>query len=204
MRWSGISRVARSKWRGAEAAAASAARAEAEKRAAKAEAQARVVETEAKKANPSLIAKTKVMLTPGTQIEYATVESRIVGDFRGWEGRTLFTLENGQRWQAVGSDVYAGPPIPNPAVKIVPGMLGAYWMSIEGINRRRESDFGWRQIRGSRLPSPRRWRGLTASRGFVVAPEPWSSANSAQISSAMSKLSRHSDQRLKVKPLHLW
>jgi hypothetical protein len=119
-----------------EAAAASAARADAEKRAAKAEAQARVIETETKKANPSLIAKTKVLLTPGTQIEYATVESRIVGDFRGWEGRTLFTLENGQRWQAVGSDVYAGPPIPNPAVKIVPGMLGAYWMSIEGINRR--------------------------------------------------------------------
>src|SRR5262245_26514357 len=97
-----------------EAAAAAAARATAEARATKAEAKAhaaesvakaraaeseakaRAVESEAKKSDKGVLAKAKVMLTPGTQVEYATVESRIVGDFRGWEGRTLFTLENGQ------------------------------------------------------------------------------------------------------------
>src|SRR5581483_4421949 len=72
-----------------EAAAAAQARADAEARATKAEAQARAA-TEArsaatasaaeKKPETSLLARAKVLLTPGTQIEYTTVESRIVGE----------------------------------------------------------------------------------------------------------------------------
>ena len=79
-----------------EATAAAVARAEAEARATKAEAQVRVAETEVKKER-SLLARAKVLLTPGTEVEYTTIESRIAGDFLGWDGRTLFALENGQR-----------------------------------------------------------------------------------------------------------
>ena len=118
-----------------EAAAAARARAEAEARATKAEAQARVADTESKKADRSLLARAKVLLTPGTEIEYSTVESRIVGDFKGWDGKTLFTLENGQRWQAEGGS-YVTPPISRPAVKITPGALGSFWMKIEGVDPR--------------------------------------------------------------------
>ena len=112
----------------------------AEARAAKAEAEAkrasaRAVDSE-KKSEPSLLAKAKVLLTPGTEIEYSTVESRLVGDFRGWEGRTIFTLENGQRWQATSSDSYVSPPIAAPVVKISPGVLGTFWMSFEGVRRK--------------------------------------------------------------------
>jgi len=27
------------------------------------------------------------------------IESRIVGEFTGWEGETVFELDNGQKWQ---------------------------------------------------------------------------------------------------------
>ncbi|HUR59120.1 MAG TPA: hypothetical protein VM029_15500 [Opitutaceae bacterium] len=128
-----------------EAVAAEQARAAAESRAAKAEADAREravapatasAKTEAAKNQPGLLAKAKVMLTPGTEVEYSTVESRIVGDFRGWDGPTVFRLENGQRWQSEGTTAYVTGAVANPAVKITPGMLGTFWMTVEGVKPR--------------------------------------------------------------------
>jgi hypothetical protein len=63
------------------------------------------------------------------------VESRLTGEFRGWEPRAVFALENGQRWQETGGSTYAGPPLAAPAVRIRAGALGAYWMRIEGVSR---------------------------------------------------------------------
>ena len=115
----------------------------AEARAAKAEARAAAAAKEKEKAtegartNASLLSKAKVLLTPGTEIEYTKVESRIAGEFRGWQGKTVFTLENGQRWQAAGSDTYVLPrALFNPAVKITPGMLGSFWLTVDGVNAR--------------------------------------------------------------------
>ena len=111
----------------------------AEARAAKAEADAKVAIVQAEKKNEtSLLARAKVLLTPGTQIEYSTVESRLVGEFTGWDGRrTIFKLENGQRWQVVDANAsYYGPPIAAPAVKIVPGALGTFWLTVEGVKSR--------------------------------------------------------------------
>lgn len=117
-------------------AAAQAARAAAEQRASQAEARAQAAETAARQAEGGLLARAKVLLTPGTQIEYSTVESRLVGDFLGWEGRTLFTLENGQRWQSAGEATYISPPIRSPAVRVVPGALGSFWLVVEGVKPR--------------------------------------------------------------------
>jgi hypothetical protein len=96
----------------------------------------RAAETEAKKSETSLLTRAKVLLTPGTQIEYTTVESRLAGDFDGWTARTVFTLENGQRWKVEGNSSYVSPGIPKPAVKITPGALGSFWMTIEGVKTR--------------------------------------------------------------------
>ena len=120
----------------ARAKAEAAARAEAEARAAKAEAQVRATEAGAKKTDTSLLARAKVLLTPGTHIEYSTVESRLVGDFRGWDKRTVFQLENGQRWQVEGASSYVTSSLHAPNVKISPGALGSFWMSIEGVDPR--------------------------------------------------------------------
>ena len=120
-------------------AEANAARAEAEMRAATAASEAKARATEeaaAKKSEASLLAKAKVLLTPGTQVDYVTVESWIVGEFRGWSGRTIFTLDNGQRWQSAGESTYYSPLIMSPAVKIAPGMFGTFWMTVEGVKSR--------------------------------------------------------------------
>ena len=121
-----------------EKAEAKAARAEAEARTAtaKAEARVRAKDEPEKKNEGGLIAKAKVLLTPGTQIDYSTLESRIVGEFRGWQGRTIFPLENGQRWQSAGESTYVSPLVMSPAVKIGPGMLGTFWMTVEGVKQR--------------------------------------------------------------------
>src|SRR5690606_29953597 len=37
------------------------------------------------------------------QSERPEVEDRIAGVFRGWRGNTIFTLENGQKWQQAES-----------------------------------------------------------------------------------------------------
>ena len=77
-----------------------------------------------------------MLLAPGTEIEYATVESRIAGNFTGWDGRAVLTLENGQRWQIANGGNYSTPPLPSPQVKITPASLGGFWMTIEGVTMR--------------------------------------------------------------------
>ena len=64
------------------------------------------------------------------------LESRFATEFRGWRSNTVFTLENGQRWQVDGTEEYISPPQPAPKVRIRPGVLGAYWMEIEGVRPR--------------------------------------------------------------------
>lgn len=78
----------------------------------------------------------KVTVAAGRKVEYSEIESRIAGEFSGWEPRTVFTLENGQRWQADASTSYLGDRVQNPAVKITPGLFGSYWMTVEGVRQR--------------------------------------------------------------------
>ncbi len=85
------------------------------------------------RSEPGIFSKAKVMLTPGTTVEYEAVMSHIAGEFRGWESRTVFTLENGQRWKLANSSSYYSPAITRPAVSIVPAAIGGYWMTIEGV-----------------------------------------------------------------------
>lgn len=44
------------------------------------------------------------------------IESRLVGTFDGYTGRTKFTLENGQVWQQSQGDTYRCRPIESPPV----------------------------------------------------------------------------------------
>jgi hypothetical protein len=61
------------------------------------------------------------------------IESHIVGTFTGWGPRTVFVLDNGQRWTLVGSDPPRAsfPAVENPQVIIVRDMFG-YKMAILG------------------------------------------------------------------------
>jgi hypothetical protein len=59
------------------------------------------------------------------------IQSRIVGPFTGYNGRTIFTLENGQRWAQSQRDAAHFPKIESPPVIIVKAGFG-YRMHIAG------------------------------------------------------------------------
>lgn len=59
------------------------------------------------------------------------IQSRIVGPFSGYNGRTIFTLENGQRWAQSQRDTAYFPKIESPPVVIVKAGFG-YRMHIAG------------------------------------------------------------------------
>ena len=59
------------------------------------------------------------------------IQSRIVGPFTGYNGRTIFTLENGQRWAQSQRDSAYFPTIDSPPVLIAKAGLG-YRMYIAG------------------------------------------------------------------------
>lgn len=83
----------------------------------------------------------KIRLTPGTAIEYESVESELVGPFSGWREGTVFTLGNGQQWRVV-SGRYASPPDARPRrVKISPGTFGSFFLEIEGVRSRPKVTF---------------------------------------------------------------
>ncbi len=122
-----------------EAEAATAAQIAAETRAKQAERaveQAKADTKQAKQAEAGFLAKAKVMLTPGTEVEYLAVESRISGTFSGWEGRQIFTLENGQRWQLANPESYYAPEMQGPKVLITPAALGGFWMSLPELRKK--------------------------------------------------------------------
>jgi len=69
-------------------------------------------------------------------LEY--VEARLVGDFTGWTGKTVFRLDNGQVWQQTSNYIRnytPRNPIPQARVTISKGGFGGYNMRIEGVKR---------------------------------------------------------------------
>jgi hypothetical protein len=58
------------------------------------------------------------------------IVTRITGDFRGWDGETVFRLENGQVWRQrlQGRYTYVGPA--NPEVRITRNWMGFYKMTL--------------------------------------------------------------------------
>jgi hypothetical protein len=61
------------------------------------------------------------------------VSSSLKGEFRGWQNGTVFELENGQRWRVLDSD-FATKPLSSPKVTISPGLLGSWYMLVEGTS----------------------------------------------------------------------
>ena len=58
--------------------------------------------------------------------------SRLVGTFNGWDGQTVFKLENGQIWAQADKDKYYVKGEENPMVTIKPAMFKGWKLSVEG------------------------------------------------------------------------
>jgi len=60
------------------------------------------------------------------------ITSRIDGRFSGWDGQTIFKLENGMIWEQVDKDKFYIKEVDNPVVIIEPSMFGRWHLSVEG------------------------------------------------------------------------
>lgn len=65
------------------------------------------------------------------QAESKTIQSYIDGDFEGWEGETIFKLDNGQIWQQA-SYAYSYHYAYHPEVMII-NRNGTWQMKVEGV-----------------------------------------------------------------------
>jgi len=64
------------------------------------------------------------------------ITSTIVGSFEGWRGDTEFELANGMIWKQSEQDLLGVRPREDQQVTIEPGFLSAWYLKIEGINKR--------------------------------------------------------------------
>jgi len=82
--------------------------------------------------------KTQYVTPEGSKVFYPdsssreTIEDRIAGTFSGWLGKTVFTLENGQKWQQAESGRFGSRELDHPKVKIKPMLMGSWLMYVEG------------------------------------------------------------------------
>ena len=60
------------------------------------------------------------------------INSRLVGTFNGWDGQTVFRLENGMIWQQVDKDKFYIKAVENPMISIEPGAFKTWRLSVEG------------------------------------------------------------------------
>lgn len=59
------------------------------------------------------------------------IESRIVGEFDGWNGNTVFKLENGQVWQQAATGYFTNVRLDNPPV-VIKKLLFGYLLTLPG------------------------------------------------------------------------
>jgi hypothetical protein len=71
--------------------------------------------------------------SPSSTQRLEKIESRIVGTFTGWGPNSWIALENGQIWQ-VRDDTTRPLELTDPKVTVERGMLGAFYMRIQGTN----------------------------------------------------------------------
>ena len=62
------------------------------------------------------------------------VEARLNGAFAGFGKGRSYTLDNGQVWEQTDSATLSGVRRTSPKVRIKPGVLGVWWMRIDGYN----------------------------------------------------------------------
>lgn len=93
--------------------------------------------TEAKASGPSWLRALVTLQETNEKPDAAeAIVARLAGDYDGWTGKTVFKLENGQIWQQAGAGERIDDKRTAPIVRIYPGMMGAYWLEVEGVRER--------------------------------------------------------------------
>jgi len=66
------------------------------------------------------------------EMDRSEFSSRLVGKFNGWDGQTVFKLENGMIWEQADKDKFYIKEVENPMITIKPGAFGTWKLSVEG------------------------------------------------------------------------
>lgn len=69
---------------------------------------------------------------PFSKVAAEPVRSTIKGDFRGFSGGDVIVLDNGQRWRVIDGSLFIGKAVASPKVTIAPGMMGAWYLQVDG------------------------------------------------------------------------
>ena len=64
------------------------------------------------------------------------ITSALQGEFRGFGKARKFVLANGQEWEQSDDTVLSGVRRTNPTVSISPGLLGVWYLRVDGVNTR--------------------------------------------------------------------
>ncbi|AHY58026.1 hypothetical protein [Stenotrophomonas rhizophila] len=64
------------------------------------------------------------------------ITSTLQGEFRGFGKARKFVLANGQEWEQEDDTVLSGVRKTNPAVSISPGVMGVWYLRVDGVNTR--------------------------------------------------------------------
>lgn len=62
------------------------------------------------------------------------IESNLQGEFRGFGQGRRYVLQNGQEWEQIDATHYSGGRKDAPGVSMRPGVMGAWYMKVEGVN----------------------------------------------------------------------
>ncbi len=62
------------------------------------------------------------------------ISSTIKGKFTGWDGQTVFKLENGMIWAQADKDKFYIKEVENPKITIEHGILGSWYLQVEGFD----------------------------------------------------------------------
>lgn len=97
------------------------------------QATASVVEQAREEGRQEVISKNRGFFDFGSS---EPIESSLSGEFTGFRKGQLYTLDNGQQWEQTDAASLPGVRRSSPSVRITPGLLGVWYLQIEGYNAR--------------------------------------------------------------------
>lgn len=71
----------------------------------------------------------------GKDEDRTTIVSNFIGEFKGWDGETVFKLSNGQVWKQAEKGRQITKLLVNPQVTIKAGMFDSWHLTVDGYNR---------------------------------------------------------------------
>lgn len=97
-----------------------------------------IAENQANKKQEAEIIRQNKIKNMGFRKEESTrdnIHSAIVGEFKGWQGRNIFKLENGQIWKQAESSSFYIPKRNNPDITIKPKSMNTWMLYVDGFGR---------------------------------------------------------------------